>query len=93
MTAKKQIYEQRICYGCGKSGHFIQHEIMNPKTQRETKEIKLHSWYRTKATTIINFNPNWYEPITLANGTQTVSKGIGEIEMNCFNEFGEPQKR
>lgn len=24
MTAKKQIYEQRTCYGCGKTDHFIQ---------------------------------------------------------------------
>src|SRR6202012_1500413 len=39
-----------------------------------------------------NFNPNWYEPVTLADGTQTTSKSIGEIEVTCFNEFGEPQK-
>lgn len=30
--------------------------------------------------------------ITLANGTQTTSKGIGEIEVICFNEFGQSQK-
>lgn len=142
MTAKKQAYEPRICYGCGKTGHFIQQCKNVKKFEKETesngnfkkvesqKSKKVsqdpdsdsdhseededdhiafmvsnkdddNNWYIDSAATsnmankmslFTKFNPNCHEPVTLANGVKTSSKGIGEIEITCFNELGEPQK-
>lgn len=142
MIAKKPTYEPRICYGCGKTGHFIQQCRNAKKFERENENYgnfkkfgsqkskkvsqdpdseSSHSeedendhiafmvsnkgddnnWYIDSAATsnvankmslFTKFNPNCHEPVTLANGVQTLSEGIGEIEVTCFNEFGEPQK-